>query len=90
MSDARPYAVLGKKIDAIARSRDVRGAKAISEHIRKNTGEGSGRSAWSQILLGDIRPTAKNMALFRAAFRLTDEEEVSLAMEYTFRGPIAA
>ena len=90
MSDGRPYAELGKKLDAIARARDVRGAKAIAEHVRSATGEGPGRSAWSQILLGDIRPTPKNMALFRKAFDLTDEEEVSVAMEYTFRELIAA
>lgn len=90
MSDGRPYAELGKKMDAIARSRNVRGAKAISEYVRSKTGNGPGRSAWSQILLGDIRPTPRNMALFRRAFDLTDEEEVSVAMEYTFRGLIAA
>ena len=80
----RQYSPLGKLIDRLARERDVRGPLALTEFVRQRTGEGPSRSAWSQFLFGDIKPTAKTMTLFVIAFELTEEERVELALVYTF------
>lgn len=81
----RPYSKLGKVIDDIARARNLRGAKAISERVKERMGRGPGRSAWQQILYGDSWPQPTTITLFKNAMDLTYEEEVTLAREYAFR-----
>jgi hypothetical protein len=60
----RSFSELGRLVDQLARSRDVQGPKAISEHVREKTGGGPGRSAWGKVLFGDITPTPNTMRLF--------------------------
>jgi hypothetical protein len=86
MGNRRPYSDLGKLIDELARSRDVRGPSAIAAHVRAQTGEGPGHSAWSQILYGDITPTVRTIQLFGQAFALDEEEVTRLSRRYVFRG----
>lgn len=91
MTEDRPHKKLGMMLDTIARSRDVRGPRAVSEHVKAaNEGEGPGRSGWSQILLGQIRPSDVTMARFKRAFDLTEAEEVELAVEFAFPAELAA
>lgn len=91
MTEDRPHKKLGMMLDSIARARDVRGAKRVSEHVKAaNDGKGPGRSGWSQILLGQIRPSDVTMAYFKRAFDLTEHEEVELAIEFTFPAELAA
>jgi transcriptional regulator with XRE-family HTH domain len=73
-------------VDALARSRHVRGPSAIAAHVKERTGEGPGHSAWSQILYGDITPTIKTIQLFAQAFDLDEEEVTRLSRRYVFRG----
>ena len=80
----KPYSELGKRLDELARSRDVRGPKAIAEYVREKIGEGPGRSAWGQILYGEIRPTTKTMRQFIEAFELDEEQAAALALLYVY------
>jgi len=75
---------LGKRLDELARSRDVRGPKAIAEYVRAKTGEGPGCSAWGQILYGEITPSKDTVRLFAEAFELNAEQATSLAVLYVF------
>jgi hypothetical protein len=80
----RPYSELGKVLDQLARSRGVRGPKAIAAYVKEKTGDGPGLSGWGQILHGDFTPTRKTVRLFGEAFELDEEEQTRLALTYVF------
>ncbi len=80
----RSYSELGKRLDALARSRDVRGPTAIAEYVQTKTGEGPNRSAWGQSLYGEITPSKDTVRLFAEAFELNAEQATSLAVLYVF------
>jgi hypothetical protein len=77
----RPFTELGKLLDQLARSRDVRvrGPRRSTEHVRENTSKGPGRSAWGQSLYGNITPTPNTMRLFGEAFELAEDEATVIA-----------
>ena len=83
-SRTQPYSELGKLLDQLARSRDVPGPKAITEHVREKTGEGPGRSGWHGIRYGDIRPSPDTVRIFAQTFELDEEEATRLAVTYVF------
>jgi hypothetical protein len=74
-------------LDALARSRDVRGPYNVGTYVREQTGRGpqAHSSAWSQIFYGEVVPKPQTITAFRDAFKLTEDEEARLALLYTFR-----
>lgn len=85
MTQGKPYSLLGKALDEMARNRNVRGPYGIAGYVRERTGEGPNGSAWSQILYGETRrPRPETMTLFARAFELSEVEMDRLAYVYTF------
>ncbi len=77
--------LLGKVLDEMAARRGVRGPYNVADHVRQETGEGPGGSAWSQIFSGSTyRPRREVIITFAKAFKLSPEELHRLAHVFTF------
>ncbi len=81
----KPYCELGKLLDVLARSRDVRGSYNIAKHLTDLTNyEVSGQSV-SKYLFGNNQPKqAFIVAFFADAFELTAQERAELAWTYAY------
>ena len=84
----RPYSELGKLLDALARSRDVRGSYNIAEYLNDLTNyEVSGQSV-SKYLFGINQPKRAFIVAFADAFELTEQERTELAWVYAYGSPM--
>jgi len=80
----KPYGELGKLLDTLARSRDVRGPYNIAVYLSDATNhEVSGQSV-SKYLFGTNEPKQAFIVAFADAFELTEQERLELAWTYAF------
>jgi len=77
----REYSKLGKVLDEIARSRNVRGARPIARRVKSRTGGGPTGAAVSQYLYGDTTPRRDFIERFAKAFELSESER---RFKYTY------
>ncbi len=80
----KPYCELGKLLDHLARSRDVRGPSKIAHHIKELTGYEVRRQAISKYLYGQYLPRNAFVEAFADAFELSPQERYELAWAYTY------
>ena len=84
----KPYCELGKLLDTLARSRDVRGPYNIAAYLSDVTDhEVSGQSV-SKYLFGTNEPKQAFIVAFADAFELTEQERAALAWVYAYGSPI--
>ena len=81
---SRPYSELGKMLDALARSRDVRGPYNIAYYIKDVAGYEVSGQAVSKYLYGESWPKHTFIGAFTEALNLTSEERGKLAWVYTY------
>ncbi len=87
-SKTKPYCKLGKLVDTLARSRDVRGPYNIAAYLSEVTdNEVSGQSV-SKYLFGINEPKQAFIVAFADAFELTRQERLELAWVYAYGSPI--
>ncbi len=80
----KPYCELGKLLDTLARSRDIRGPYNIAAYLSEVTEhEVSGQSV-SKYLFGINEPKQAFIVAFADAFELTEQERLELAWAYAF------
>ena len=80
----KPYCELGKLLDVLARSRNVRGSYNIAEYLNDRTNyEVSGQSV-SKYLFGINQPKRAFIVAFADAFELTEQERAELAWTYAY------
>ncbi len=80
----QPYCELGKLLDTLARSRDVRGPYNIAAYLSEVTDhEVSGQSV-SKYLFGINEPKRAFIVAFAEAFELAEQERLELAWTYAF------
>ncbi len=84
----RPYCELGKLIDLLARSRDVRGPYNIAQYVQERTDYSLSGAAVSKHLYGDSVPRRRFLVAFANAFELTEQERRELAWLYAYRTPL--
>jgi hypothetical protein len=80
----RPYCELGKVLDALARSRDVRGPYNIASYLRDVAGFEVSGQAVSKYLYGESWPKHAFIGAFTEALNLTSYERGKLAWVYTY------
>ncbi len=80
----RHYSELGKLLDALARSRDVRGPYNIALHVNSVTGHNVSGQAVSKYLYGEYLPKQAFIRAFADAFELTPQERSELAWVYVY------
>jgi hypothetical protein len=80
----KPYSELGKVLDGLARSRDVRGPYNIAQHLKGATGYDVRGQAVSEYLHGEYLPKHAFVRAFADAFELTQEERGKLARAYAY------
>ena len=86
-SKNKPYSELGKLLDALARSRDVRGPYNIAKYLGDITRhEVSGQSI-SKYLFGTNEPKRAFIVAFADSFELTGQERAYLAWVYAYGSP---
>ena len=81
---SRPYCELGKVLDALARSRDVRGPYNIASYLRDVSGYEVSGQAVSKYLYGESWPKHAFIGAFTEVLNLTSEERGKLAWVYTY------
>lgn len=79
-----PYCELGKLLDALARSRDVRGPYHIAQHLQYAVGYEVSGQAVSKYLYGKYEPKRAFIVAFADAFKLTEQERTELAWVYIY------
>ena len=84
----KPYSELGKLLDSLARSRDVRGPYDIARHVEGITGHHVSGQAMSKYLYGKYHPKPELVKAFAEAFALTPQERRALAWVYTYGSPL--
>ena len=83
-SRGKPYSVLGKMLDNLARERDVRGPYKIAHYLQSLTGyEASGQMV-SRYMYGNSFPKREFIEAFAKAFELTPQERGKLAWVYVY------
>jgi hypothetical protein len=80
----RPYCELGKMLDDLARSRDVRGPYNIAYYLKEVAGYEVSGQAVSKCLYGEFLPKHAFIGAFTEALNLTSEERSKLAWVYTY------
>ena len=80
----KPYSELGKLLDAVARSRNVRGPYYIALHVKSAAGHNVSGQAVSKYLYGEYLPKCAFIEAFADAFELTLQERTELAWTYTY------
>ena len=80
----KPYSELGKLLDALARSRDVRGPYNIAYYLKDVDDYEVSGAAVSNFLYGKSRPKPAFIEAFTDAFELTQHEQRDLAWVYTY------
>jgi hypothetical protein len=80
----KPYSELGKLLDGLARSRDVRGPYNIADYVEDVTGHEVSGQAVSKYLYGEYLPKRAFINAFADAFELTPREQSELAWAYTY------
>ncbi len=80
----KPYCQLGKELDALARSRDVRGPYNIAHYLRDVAGYEVSGQVVSKHLYGKYSPKHAFIAAFTDAFSLAPEVRRKLAWVYTY------
>ncbi len=86
----KPYSELGKLLDALARSRDVRGPYQIAQHLEHVNGYEVSGQAVSKYLYGNMGPKRAFVEAFADAFGLTEQERAELAWAYAYDSPVPA
>ena len=86
----KEYSELGKVLDDIARSRNVRGARPIARWVKTRTNGGPTGAAVSQYLYGTTTPRTDFIERFARAFELTEDERRLLAYTYAYGFQTAA
>jgi hypothetical protein len=84
----KPYCELGKLLDILARSRDVRGPYQIAQHLEYANGYEVSGQAVSKYLYGNIGPKRAFVEAFADAFGLSEQERFELAWTYAYGLPI--
>ena len=82
----KPYGELGKLMDSMARTHDVRGPYNIARRVTAATGYKVTGQAVSRYFYGDSWPRPAFVSAFAEAIGLTREERDALAWLYTY-GP---
>jgi hypothetical protein len=82
----KPYSALGKLMDSMARSHDVRGPYNIAHLVTAATGYRVTGQAVSRYFYGNSWPRPGFVSAFADALELTREERDALAWLYTY-GP---
>ncbi len=85
----KPYCELGKLLDALARSRDVRGPYQIAQYLGYSVGYAVSGQAVSKYLYGKAEPKCAFIETFADAFELTEQERAELAWTYSHGLPIS-
>jgi hypothetical protein len=80
----KPYCELGKVLDNLARTRDVRGPYNIAHEIQNATGYEVSGQAVSQYVYGRSSPKREFIEAFAEAFELTPQERGELAWVYAY------
>ena len=80
----KPYCQLGKELDALARSREIRGPYNIAHYLRDVAGYEVSGQAVSKYLYGEYLPKHAFIAAFTDAFSLAPEARRKLAWVYTY------
>ncbi len=80
----KPYSELGKMLDALSRSRDVRGPYNIASYLKEVAGFEVSGQAVSKYLYGESWPKHAFIGAFTEALNLTAEERAKLAWVYTY------
>jgi hypothetical protein len=80
----KPYSELGKLLDGLARSRDVRGPYNIANYVENVTGHAVSGQAVSKYLYGKYLPKRAFINAFADAFELIPRERSELAWAYTY------
>src|SRR5918995_5117667 len=80
----RLYCELGKMLDALARSRDVRGPYNIASYLKDVAGFEASGQAVSKYLYGELWPKHAFIGAFTEALNLTSEERGKFAWVYTY------
>ena len=83
-SKNKPYSKLGKLLDSLVRSRDVRGPFNIARYIESATGHEVSGQAVSKYLYGESVPKREFIKAFTDAFELPSYERAELAWLYTY------
>ena len=84
----KPYSELGKLLDALARSKDVRGPYNIAYYLEDVTGYEVSGQAISKYLYGEYLPKQAFVEAFADAFELTPKERRELAWVYVYGSPL--
>ena len=84
----KPYSELGKLLDSLARSRDVRGPYDIARYVQSGTGHHVSGQAVSKYLYGKYHPKPEFVKAFAEAFALGPQERRALAWVYTYGSPL--
>lgn len=80
----KPYSKLGKLLDAVACSRNVRGPYAIALYIKSVAGHNVSGQSSSKYLYGETLPKHAFIEAFADSFELTLQERTDLAGTYTY------
>jgi hypothetical protein len=80
----RPYCKVGKMLDALARSRDVRGPYNIASYLKDVAGYEVSGQAVSKYLYGESWPRHAFIGAFTEALNLTSEERGKLVWVCTY------
>ncbi len=80
----KAYSELGKLLDDLARSRDVRGPYNIAHYIEDTIGYRVSGEAVSKYMYGEYLPKREFIKAFTDAFELTSHERAELAWVYAY------
>ncbi len=85
----KSYCELGKLLDLLARSRDVRGPYYIAQHLKDVIGYEVSGQAVSKYLYGQNEPKRAFIEAFADAFELTVQKRIELAWVYAYGFPFS-
>ncbi len=85
---SEPYSELGKLLDALTRSRDVRGPYNIAYYLKDVAGYEVSGQAVSKYLYGEYLPKQAFIEAFADTFELTPQERRELAWVYAYGSSI--
>ena len=81
------YCELGKELDALARSRNVRGPYSMARYLNATNGYECSGQVISRYLYGKSVPKRAFLEAFADAFDITEQERMALAWVYTYGSP---
>ncbi len=80
----KPYSELGKLLDVLARSRNVRGPYNMAQYLNDVTSYRVSGQSVSKYLFGTNEPKRAFLVAFADAFELTEQERAELAWVHAY------